>query len=362
MTHILRRGRNVLVSALTLTAIAGTAIAAPASPQYLLDAEPPSAAAAEAAATPVLRRVVWGGTRSGLPWASGASSGSDDLETWRGRKLDVRTAFLASREGWTELAQVSWLDRWVADGGYTVVGVGLLPETARGQLAQCAAGAFDAWIRKIGVGMVAAGAGNAILRLGWEANRVGGYAWAITSDPGPFKGCYRRWVQVLRSVPGQSFTFDWNMGSRGSLPYHVDRAYPGDAYVDVIGVQYYDRCPPAVTQADWNLRYNAANPDNGSPWGIGRWLAYARSKGKRLSVPEWGIGGPIDACGKPGIDNPFFIRKMHGFFKDNAASIAYEAYFNGNGTPGVPGSHEIAPPNAINPLSWAAYDALWGKP
>jgi hypothetical protein len=324
----------------------------PAGPARLLAAAP--AADAEAATT--LRKVTWGGGRSGLSWASGASGGANDLERWRGRKLDVRTAFLAVRQGWAELTQVSWIERWVTAGGYTSIAVGLLPASARGQLAQCANGDFDSHIRKIGTGLVAAGAGNAILRLGWEANRMGSFPWALGADPGPYKACFRRWVSVLRTVPGQLFTFDWNNGARGTLPYHVDQAYPGDDYVDVIGVQYYDRCPPALTQADWNKRYRSQNEANGSPYGLGKWLAYARSKGKRLSVPEWGVAGPSTACAKPGVDNPLFIENMFRFFKANADSIAYEAYFNG----ALPtGTHVIAPPTA-NPMSWAKYRSLWG--
>ncbi|MEK0083668.1 glycoside hydrolase family 26 protein [Benzoatithermus flavus] len=373
-----------LVSGLALATVAGATRAAPVNVPGLLDPLPatmtspaaeglllgsespavarptPTMVALTTTATstaPVLRKAAWGGQRSGLPWASGASSGSSDLESWRGRRLDVRTGFLAIRQGWAELTQVSWLRDWVAAGGYPVVAVGLLPESARGQLAQCANGAFDAHIREIGRDLVAVGAGNAILRLGWEANRMGGFPWSITGDPGPYKGCFRRWVQVLRTVPGQLFTFDWNMGSRGSLPYHVDQAYPGAEYVDVIGVQYYDRCPPALTQADWDKRYNSYNTTTGSPYGLGKWLAYARSKGKRLSVPEWGIGGPTDACARPGVDNPLFVENMFRFFRVNAASIAYEAYFNG----ALPtGSHVIAPPDD-NPLSWAKYNALWGR-
>jgi hypothetical protein len=256
------------------------------------------------------------------------------------------------------MAQLGWVANHVLPGSQTVLAIGLLPEQARGQLAQCASGAFDGWIRKIGQGIVARGAGNAVLRLGWEANRMGDFAWTVrvASDAGPFKGCFRRWVSVLRTVPGQSFTFDWNMGSQGNLPYHVDQIYPGNDYVDVIGTQYYDRCPPALTQADWDKRYNLKHATNGSPYGIGRWLAYAKSKGKRLSVPEWGIGGPSTACAKPGIDNPFFIQKMWEFFNANAASIAYEAYFNGDS---ATGSYRLYPAEA-NPLSSARYKQLWG--
>ncbi|MEK0084574.1 hypothetical protein [Benzoatithermus flavus] len=316
------------------------------------------AAVASATKVSTLPKFAYKGSLSGLPWASGGTGSPDAFEAYRGRRLDVRTGYLTIRYGWTEMTQLAWVSGYVAAGAQPVLAVGLLPESARGQLAQCANGAFDAHIREIGQDIVMEGAGNAILRLGWEANRMGDFPWAIrvAGDAGPFKGCFRRWVQVLRTVPGQSFSFDWNMGAQGNLPYHVDQIYPGNDYVDIIGVQYYDRCPPALTQADWDKRYNSYNTTTGSPYGLGKWLAYARSKGKRLSVPEWGIGGPSTACARPGVDNPLFVENMFRFFRANAASIAYEAYFNGTSPTG---SYQLYPADA-NPLSSARYKALWG--
>jgi hypothetical protein len=376
-----RRRAATLFSTFAYLSLATTAVAAPAGTEAvpaLLDPTPPTLLSLEAleptesalpaadvpvqlAATTLtrtLKKATWGGRLSGLPWSSGGTANPDGFEAYRGRRLDVRTGYATIKKGWAEVVQLAWVDQLVTPGSQPVMAVGLVPEAARGQLAQCAAGAFDAWIREVGRDLVAEKAGNAILRLGWEANRMGDFPWAVrvASDAGPFKGCFRRWVQVLRTVPGQSFTFDWNMGSQGDLPYHVDQIYPGNDFVDIIGAQYYDRCPPALTQADWDKRYVLKNATNGSPYGLGRWLAYAKSKGKRLSVPEWGIGGPTDACEKPGVDNPFFIEKMWQFFSANAGSIAYEAYFNGAM---ATGSHQLVP-TTVNPLSSAKYRELWG--
>jgi hypothetical protein len=168
-------------------------------------------------------------------------------------------------------------------------------------------------------------------------------------------------------VPGQRFTIDWNMARKGTFPLHVDRMYPGDDVVDVIGVQQYD-CGRRTTEAAWQAAYHERNARTGSPIGLGAWLAYARGKGKPLSVPEWGTGGPTNVCeAEPGLDNPFFIQKMFGFFRDNAPSIAYEAYFNGHGSWGSDrkpsdrnGSHKLAP-SRYNPRSAAAYRSLWSS-
>jgi hypothetical protein len=301
----------------------------------------------------------WGGSRSGLPWASGSNSGMDGLESLRGRRLDVRTMFFGI-DSWQSLAGSSAaIGRTMAKGGRLAIALGMLPRSHAGQHERCAAGDFDDEIRTVANGIVRRGGHDAIVRLGWEANRVRGYPWAVTGDGSAYVECFRRWVSILRSVPGQAFTIDWNMAQAGTFPYHIDRMYPGNDVVDVIGVQQYDRCPPVTDDTQWERTY-WERKSTGSPVGLGPWLEYARSKGKRLSVPEWGVGGPRNVCGTPGFDNPFFIRKMHDFFRTNAASIAYEAYFNGDDGRGSDenGSHRLTPTHH-NPRSAAAYRTLW---
>jgi len=303
----------------------------------------------------------WGGSRSGLPWASGSNSGMDGLESLRGRRLDVRTMFFGIGS-WGSLAGSSAaIGRTMVKGGRLAIALGMLPRTHAGQHERCAAGDFDGEIRAVANGIVRRGGHDAIVRLGWEANRTRGYPWAVTGDGSAYKGCFRRWVSILRSIPGQDFTIDWNMAQAGTFPHHVDQMYPGDDVVDVIGVQQYDRCPPVTTDAQWERTY-WERKSTGSPVGLGPWLEYARSKGKRLSVPEWGVGGPRNVCGTPGFDNPFFIRKMYDFFRTNAANIAYEAYFNGDDGSGNDenGSHRLTP-NHHNPKSAAVYKALWSS-
>ena len=101
--------------------------------------------------------------------------------------------------------------------------------------------------------------------------------------------------------------------------------YPGGNWVDFIGHDRYDRYPTFKIQADWDKRYMEMDAKYGSPVGIGAWLAYAKSEGKKLSIAEWATANPSE--GGSG-DNPFFIEKMLKFFKANAADIGYECYFN----------------------------------
>ena len=63
--------------------------------------------------------------------------------------------------------------------------------------------------------------------------------------------------------------------------------------------------------------------ENGSPVGLRAWLAFARSKGKRLELAEWGVG-------RRG-DNPAYIESMYDFFRSAGDGLAHEGYLNGNG-------------------------------
>lgn len=265
--------------------------------------------------------------RSGLAWVSGAACPSDDFETFRGRPLDVQVGYIRFNT-WHSMVNVigSWeFDRFVASPARPSFGMGMLPSTHPQQFAQCARGDFDDEIRAVGRALVARGLGDAILRLGWEANRPNGYAWGVKDDGALYRQCFRRQVGVLRSVsPG--FSIDWVMSKKGHLTFNVAQIYPGDDVVDFIGSQHFDRIPTLRTQAEWDAQYNATYLDG--PYGIGAWLAFAKSRGKRFSVPEWGVSNNDGYVLSEGFDNPFFVRKMYQFFRRNAADLAYEGYFN----------------------------------
>ena len=302
--------------------------------------------------------VVLTSDRSGLPWASGSSNASAQLERWRGRKLDLSTVYMAMRS-WRDIVRsAEWADAKVA-GARLVLAQPMLPTSHRGRHRECAAGRYDSHIRALGAGLVRHGLSDAVIRLGWEANRMGGFPWAVMGDGTSYRACFRRWVAILRATPGERFLIDWHMSAGGNLPYHIDRIFPGADVVDIVGVGQYDTCPPVRSAADWQEKIHKRNRRTDSPYGLATWLAYARSKGKALSIPEWGIGGPRDLCRQPGFDNPLYIRLMHEFLSAHAGSIAYESYFNGDGgrSPRL-GTHQLFP-SGYNPRAASAYRTLW---
>jgi hypothetical protein len=99
------------------------------------------------------------------------------------------------------------------------------------------------------------------------------------------------------------------------------KAWSGKKYVDIVGIDTYDGWPAVTGATAWKKHYAGA-------YGLKFWADFARSKGKRLSVPEWGLFRGSAWAGNSGGDNPYYIRKMFAFFKEQRGNLAYEAYFN----------------------------------
>jgi len=268
-----------------------------------------------------------GRNRSGLPWASGVYArgqgpvGVAGFARWRGRANDVVVDWPA-RQSWADIVNPGWLyQTWAGTPETKVFGVAPIPEgDPSATMADCAAGAYNAKWRQYGVNIKAAGlAEGTIIRLGWEFNG-NWYKWQA-SNPGQFAACWRQIVGNVEGVaPG--LRWDWNVNrGRGQSVADARLAYPGDAYVDIVGVDSYDAWPGARNEAGWQQQY-------GAEFGLKFWADFAAAHGKQLSVAEWGnYPGPA-TVGQSGGDNPFYIAKMIGFFRSQGSRLAYEAYFN----------------------------------
>ena len=261
-----------------------------------------------------------------LPWASGvfipgdSASAVNAFGAWRGARADVVVTWPA-RANWNDVTNSTWLyDRWKSSPQTLVLGLPPFPEKVGATLANCARGSYDAQWRRFGSTIKAAGiSGRTIIRLGWELNG-NWYAWSA-KNPAQFAACWRH-VQRAAESTAPALRWDWNV-NRGPSPLGIDarRAYPGDAYVDIVGVDSYDGWPGVRTARDWNEHLKGA-------YGLKFWANFARAHGKKLSVPEWGVYPGTAWAGHNGGDNPYYVAKMFGFFRQYSKELAYEAYFN----------------------------------
>ena len=300
-------------------------------------------------------------SRSGLAWPSGAAfddASPTTFELFRGRKIDLRTGFWKFNT-WAGMRVLDGLKNKLYPLGTT--GKEMLamcyypfpteqsPKTGGMAVWQMAArGDFDEHHRVI-ARAISNYQGPFLFRIGHEWNGAA-YPWGGVYDVAvaPYYIAYfRRIVDILRAAH-PTCLIDWCCLKRNGAPFAIQSFYPGGDWVDFIGHDRYDRYPTFKIQADWDKRYMEMETKYGSPVGIGAWLAYAKSEGKKLSIAEWATANPSE--GGSG-DNPFFIEKMLKFFKANAADIGYECYFNRR--TGLGGHHL-----SDNPLSGAKYKQL----
>ncbi len=164
------------------------------------------------------------------------------------------------------------------------------------------------------------------------------WAWG-TDDPKVYVGFYRQIVEAMRSVPGQEFEFDWNVNN-GFNPNPAEKYYPGDAFVDYVGVDVYDlhggvypypkNCNEACREQLQTRAWDEAI--FGGPRGLGYWTEFAAQHDKPVSLPEWALWDRFDRTG--GADNPLFIEFMHDYITRPSNNVAYANYFNLNSEQG----------------------------
>jgi hypothetical protein len=215
----------------------------------------------------------------------------------------------------------TWL--WKAWKGATqtvVISSAPYPELKGTTLAKCAQGDYDAQWTRFGTSVAGSGMANrVVMRLAWEFN--GSWVrWAARS-PQDFIGCWQHiFTAAEKNAP--QLRWDWTVNRGvGDVLTDATKAWPGVKYVDFVGIDSYDGYPAVKNLATWNTQYAGKG-------GFKFWAAFAKRKGKRLSVPEWGLYPGTAWAGHGGGDNPYYIMKMFGFFRSQGKNLAYEAYFN----------------------------------
>lgn len=255
-------------------------------------------------------------------YLGGGCTGRDRLpafEQWLGRKVDMMVDFL-SVDSWKGLESTAiWGGEcWRDWGGRVVISIPMLPRDGQSTLAEGAAGRYDEHIRKIATNLAERGHGHAIIRIGWEFN-ASWYTWSSIREPKDYIAYWRRFVAVMRSVPGTQFRFDWCpiLGVGVASP---EPAYPGDDVVDIIGADVYNvnYFPPSVSSAQrWQALRDA-------PFGLNWHQGFASAHGKPMSFPEWGTGTRPDGHG--GGDDAVFVTGMVGWIRTHR--VEYHGYWD----------------------------------
>jgi hypothetical protein len=207
----------------------------------------------------------------------------------------------------------------------------------------CASGKYDGYATVLGRGLVAAGLQNSVIRLGdemngnWEPDFIG----TTTVEQKLWAKCFDNEVTGLRRAKGEAFLIDWNPNACWA-PYSYANYYPGNAYVNIMGLDLYDvGCMTPYKRLSFTQLAN-------EPYGLTHFEAFARSKGKAMSFPEWGL------VNLPSGDDPGYISGMGNAFE--TGNFAFEAYFDTSG----PNTNSI-PLGTTTPLSVAAFHKAFGS-
>jgi hypothetical protein len=269
--------------------------------------------------------------------------------TARGRPCGVAHTY-TDRSSYTEMTiGTAWtFDNYASFDGPLVVSQGLVPTGGENDMAGCAAGRFDSNWRNFGTLMNATGRADSVVRLGWEFNEST-MPWRGT-DPSVYIACFRHAATAIRATDPEVL-IDWTINAHhtpsGLCGGVSTNCYPGDAYVDIIGIDNYDHYPWSPTKAVFDR--TASRPE-----GLNWLYAFAQTHHKPFSVGEWGVAS--------GHDNPDYITWMHSWFAAHARDLAYEAYFTNCDAGGVQSSlFDTHPGCRRNIRSAERYEALFRR-
>ena len=256
-------------------------------------------------------------------------SAFDSFAAWLGTTPGIVIDY-ASYDTYSDMMNVSALStNWSGLGLQTSFAVPMLPyngtpSTPGYTLADAASGAYNAHYVSLADNLVSAGFGASIIRLGWEMNG-NWFPWSIQNGNAEFASAFQQQVTAMRSAAGQAFLFDFNPACGSSyiddIALDPAEAYPGDAYVDVIGMDIYDQS----YVSNWEVFANRWSTYISQPYGLEWQRGFALAHGKRVSFPEWGLW-PAGSNG--GGDCPQFIECMYALFASFGESVAYQAYFD----------------------------------
>ncbi|MCI2238918.1 malectin domain-containing carbohydrate-binding protein [Paenibacillus sp. TRM 82003] len=172
--------------------------------------------------------------------------------------------------------------------------------------------------------------GTLYIRFAHEMNG-NWYPWSVNSaNHKDFVASWKRYRAIQKDVfPAAKLVFNVN---RESVNTGIDwrKMVPGyaegnvKAYVDVMGVDYYNQYPYVGDWNTWNSSLQQVDKW-GAPKGLAKHLEFAKSVGLPLGVGEW--SGNADKG-----DSPVFMEGMFNFFKANggtgAGKLLYEVQFN----------------------------------
>jgi hypothetical protein len=204
-----------------------------------------------------------------------------DYEAWLGTTIDFITLH-TGREGWDDyLGSIGYVHSLFNNVRHYKWSIPLF--ITGGTLSAAAAGDYDAhWTDAATAILACSPAGGQIdIRPGWEFN-IAGQPW-YSGDGGQtdYIAGFQRFHACFMAVSDR-FVFTWCTGSdqAGEDP---ELSYPGDDYVDYIGMDFYTDPSSSDPNGFWTYHKTATH---GLDWLVG----FAATHGKPVAIDEWAVG------------------------------------------------------------------------
>ncbi|WP_058754133.1 glycosyl hydrolase [Sphingomonas endophytica] len=215
--------------------------------------------------------------------------------------------------GWNDwLSSVQWQADMFANHDIDIMwSIPLIPYGAT--LGDAGAGKYDGKYVAMAKQLAAASQGDnkIYVRLGWEFNGNDWNSSSAVGEPQNYVAAFRKFVDAARSV-SDKFVFEW-CSALDTWDMNPEDAYPGDNYVDVIGVDmYYNTAwhnADAAKAFDWFIK---------QPYGLQWQQDFAARHGKATAVGEWGLNS----------DNPEFVKLALQWMADH--DMVYQNYWESN--------------------------------
>ncbi len=265
------------------------------------------------------------GSVVGLYAGAADTSAVSTVSSLVGHRVTYAMDFLDG-SSWSTLDDPAWLlSKWNGTGDRMIWGLPMLPNSGA-SLSTGATGAYNGYFVTLAQRLVAGGQGSSIIRLGWEFNG-GWFPWAANGQAAAFVTYWRQIVGAMRSVPGARFSFEWNPTRGDQGVGSLSNYYPGNAYVDYVGLDVYDvewqNYPGQV--AEWNHIVTQS-------YGLD-WLAFVGALlGKPLALPEWGLGWTSGGM-VGGGDDAYFVSHMASWIATHQVANAIAWDYGSNPLP-----------------------------
>lgn len=275
----------------------------------------------------------------------GRETALPEWEEWCGGMADIYS-FNVPGSGWDmyrveNMPFESPIEQIAADREIAVT-MKMFPPSAS-TVSAVANGEHSERYQQLAADLVGHGMADATIRIGHEFNGE----WASDTAVGQPTTYIEAWKQIVESfetVTGGQFEYIWSPHI-GELQMDPTDAYPGDDWVDQIGLTVYDKsqayndepcrgeCIERRRQENWNRIVN-------QEFGLEDWATFARSHNKPLNFPEYGVVARNRNNDVGGGDNPFFINQFAEWVSQNRDIVDWHNVWSF-----VAGPHFIGPPS-----------------